>query len=303
MTETDNLSGGLVAAPPATTQGGILDGWTPPTWSPEGSLSTIMDPKDIADIDWSGGQRNLDSGGQEDRNATATTVPEGSVLPEISPGSTTGLIAYREPTFGDELLRSLRDLPTALPDIADNPWVNNAGLAVDRNGDPMVENVTVTGSKVRNQDGQLTALQTLLAGNAEEGLKKKVYSDSLGIPTVGIGHRILPQDDLKLGDEINDSRVTQLFARDGGKALKAAKEQAAKAGISDPSFLLRLAAVNFQLGSGWTSKFPDTWGKTASGDYMGAIKNLDESKWIKQTPARVQAFQNALLALPQKIPQ
>ena len=42
-----------MAAPPDATPGGILDGWAPTPWSPEGSLSMIMDPKDIATKDFS----------------------------------------------------------------------------------------------------------------------------------------------------------------------------------------------------------------------------------------------------------
>jgi len=36
----------------------------------------------------------------------------------------------------------------------------------------------------------------------QEGLRLKVYLDSAGLPTVGVGHLILPEDNLHLGDEI-----------------------------------------------------------------------------------------------------
>lgn len=41
-----------------------------------------------------------------------------------------------------------------------------------------------------------------------------VYLDSSGIPTVGIGHKVLPADGLRVGDRISDARIDELFAGD-----------------------------------------------------------------------------------------
>src|SRR5438105_8561524 len=80
-----------------------------------------------------------------------------------------------------------------------------------------------------------------------EGVRTKVYKDSLGKPTVGIGHLVTPADKLKVGDEITDQQVSDFFKKDSASALSAAKSQAAKAGISDSNFIVYLASVNFQF--------------------------------------------------------
>lgn len=133
-----------------------------------------------------------------------------------------------------------------------------------------------------------------------EGCRNVVYCDSLGKPTVGIGHLVLPADKLKVGDRISDQQVKAFFATDGAGALTAARSQAMEAGISDPEFIPYLASVNFQLGIHWTSTFPDTWRMIVRGQYGAAANALDGTIWAKQTPVRVRDFQGALRRLPPK---
>jgi GH24 family phage-related lysozyme (muramidase) len=47
-----------------------------------------------------------------------------------------------------------------------------------------------------------------------EGVLNRVYKDSKGIPTVGIGHKVLMGDNLALGQTISDEKVMQLFYSD-----------------------------------------------------------------------------------------
>lgn len=133
-----------------------------------------------------------------------------------------------------------------------------------------------------------------------EGCENAVYNDSLNKLTVGIGHLVLPSDNLKLGDIISDARVSALFAQDGAAALAAGRAQAAAAGITSSAFIPYIASVNFQLGTYWTGKFPETWGMIVKGDYQQAANALNGTLWQTQTPSRVTDFQNALRALPPK---
>ena len=133
-----------------------------------------------------------------------------------------------------------------------------------------------------------------------EGVKKKVYLDSLKKPTVGIGHLVLPGDKLKVGDTITEKQVSDFFKVDGAKALSAAKSQAAKAGIKDGTFIVYLASVNFQLGTKWTAKFKNNWKLILDGKYADAAKAFEGTRWFKQTPVRVKDFQKALRKLPPK---
>ena len=44
----------------------------------------------------------------------------------------------------------------------------------------------------------------------EEGIKREVYLDSLGKPTVGIGHLVRPEDNLKVGQVISQNFMIQM---------------------------------------------------------------------------------------------
>ncbi len=47
-----------------------------------------------------------------------------------------------------------------------------------------------------------------------EGIRLKVYKDSKGIPTVGVGHVVLPADNLKVGDHITQAQCDAFLAQD-----------------------------------------------------------------------------------------
>lgn len=132
---------------------------------------------------------------------------------------------------------------------------------------------------------------------AREGFRLKVYLDTLGIPTVGYGHAIKPEDNLKLGDSISAERAYALLQQDAKYAFNAAIRQLNELGLNDSAFLVALTAVNFQLGTGWTKKFPKTWTLIKSKQYEEAAKEVADSLWAKQTPVRVKDFQEALLKL------
>lgn len=143
-----------------------------------------------------------------------------------------------------------------------------------------------------------TAFRNLMM--LREGCRTTVYPDSRGLPTVGIGHLVVPADNLRLGDVISMERVNALFATDSADALAAAWAQAGQAGITSTEFIPCLASVNFQLGTNWTKTFPDTWGMIVDGRYDDAANALNGTIWQHQTPVQVQDFQAALRALPPK---
>ena len=57
-------------------------------------------------------------------------------------------------------------------------------------------------SRAQQEAQELDAYENMMI--SVEGYRKTVYPDSLGIPTVGIGHKVVPSDNLKLGDQITD---------------------------------------------------------------------------------------------------
>lgn len=133
-----------------------------------------------------------------------------------------------------------------------------------------------------------------------EGSRSDVFLDSQNVLTVGIGHKIVPEDRLKLGDWIGDRERDAFWRQDAIKALTAAAEQARQAEIDDEDFLIALADVNFQLGKYWRTGFKNTWALILNRDYIEAAREAQDSDWFRQTPKRVRAFQAALLALSAK---
>lgn len=152
--------------------------------------------------------------------------------------------------------------------------------------------------KPQSSDSVLMQTEKLLM--LREGVRNTVYKDSTGKLTVGIGHLVLPADDLILGDTITDAQVNHFFAIDINASMIAAEDQAAQAKITSEDFIPYLTSVNYQLGVNWTKTFPNTWSDIVAGEYETAAVALGTTLWFKQTPVRVQDFQKALRALPKK---
>jgi len=111
---------------------------------------------------------------------------------------------------------------------------------------------------------------------------------------VGYGHLVLTGDGLKVGDTITQDQADALLVKDYDRAFKAAVEQATELNKINAEFIGALASVNYQLGTGWSKKFPNTWAMLKAGDAASAIQNLKVSKWNEQTPVRVTAFIGAI---------
>ena len=133
---------------------------------------------------------------------------------------------------------------------------------------------------------------------SEEGDENVVYLDTNGHETVGIGHKVTHADGLKVGDRITDAQKEAFFRADADKALRAARAQMREAGIADQGFLVPLASVNFQLGTGWKNEFKKTWAFIKARQYAAAATEVQDSKWFRvDSPDRVQAFQEELMRL------
>jgi len=127
-----------------------------------------------------------------------------------------------------------------------------------------------------------------------EGVVFHVYKDSLGKLTGGVGHLILPEDNLRYKDPISKERVDLWLEQDSKKALFAAIEQAKEMGVEREDWIVALTSVNFQLGVNWRNKFKATWGHLKAGRYENAIANIKRSLWAKQTPVRTNDFIKAI---------
>jgi lysozyme len=128
-----------------------------------------------------------------------------------------------------------------------------------------------------------------------EGVRNEVYLDSLGKPTVGVGHLLTGKEGLKVGDTISDEEVSKYLEEDSKKAWDSAVKQAKEIGRTDPEFVKGLASVNFQLGIGWNEVHKNTWKLLKENNWEAAAKEAADSKWNTQTPVRVKDFQQAIL--------
>lgn len=157
-------------------------------------------------------------------------------------------------------------------------------------------NVLVTGNDDQLEQTALTLAKTYLV--AEEGRRNRAYLDSRGVLTVGIGHAITANDgEWSVGDLITEESIDELFAYDVAKAFNAAVDQAKEINRYNAVMVARLTSVNFQLGTNWRAKFPNTWSliKTGTPDtIIKAVKNIKDSAWASQTPSRAYAFATQL---------
>lgn len=139
----------------------------------------------------------------------------------------------------------------------------------------------------------------------DEGYRLQWYADSLGYPTIGIGHLLIHQvtRDTRLinaaisaqvGREctngtITNAEVSELFARD------LAQVRADIARISslrdvyatlNRSRQMSMENMCFQMGAGGLAKFKNTLAKMKAKDWKGAYDGLRDSLWARQTPGR-----------------
>ncbi len=132
-----------------------------------------------------------------------------------------------------------------------------------------------------------------------EGWKTNVYLDSLGKPTAGMGHLLLPaeRDEYPVGSTVPDDVLNQWQVNDTMKAYTAAVSQAGQLQVDDQDFINALCSVNFQLGTAWNLTFKNTWALMIAQKWEAAAEAVAQSAWNKQTPVRVQDFQAAIRAL------
>lgn len=140
---------------------------------------------------------------------------------------------------------------------------------------------------------QVEASRNLIS-SYEGGDVAKVYKDSLGKLTVGVGH-LLVGDELsqyKEGDEVPQELREKWFSEDFTKASEAAKDQnkqLLELG-NKPIPQDYLTSLNFQLGTSWYKDFDKAWTAFKIGDYKTAKKEMKDSAWYSQTRGRAEDF-------------
>lgn len=113
-----------------------------------------------------------------------------------------------------------------------------------------------------------------------EGERLMVYRDSANIPTVGIGHKVLPADDLEVGDMITPAQVRTFLISDLAEA-EAAVNNLVVVPLNQNQFD---ALVSFVFNVGRTNfKSSTLLSKLNQYDYQGALAEFE--RWRYSTDA------------------
>ena len=158
--------------------------------------------------------------------------------------------------------------------------------------------------------------------NLEGGIHKRVYYDSEGILTAGLGHKLVG-DELHLyghGQEVPDWQIKKWYEEDMAKIRRTAMKSIEDMKLDPETDLGRemlrtMESVHFQGGPGMFSpkgKFKGTWGHMAANRWEEAAKELMRTSsgqrvdpnnpahaghWAVQTPVRAKALESMLLKL------
>ncbi|WPJ21201.1 endolysin [Klebsiella phage KP17] len=136
----------------------------------------------------------------------------------------------------------------------------------------------------------------------DEGYDSKIYKDTEGYWTIGIGH-LLTKDSSKslaisnldklvgrsTGGQITQAEAEVIFAKDVEKAIKGIVANATLSPVYNILDDVRRAAlINmvFQMGVGGVAGFPASMKLLLAKKWDAAAKELANSRWYRQTPNR-----------------
>ena len=130
-----------------------------------------------------------------------------------------------------------------------------------------------------------------------EGYRNKVYLDTLGKRTVGVGH-LCVEDFWEDDKEYEEKFLMTILEHDLQTAIKSAKQLIEEFGCDDIDEQAEeiLIEMVFQLGKTGVSKFKNMWKALAEKNYIGASYEMLDSRWAKQTPNRAKAMANLMKA-------
>ena len=130
-----------------------------------------------------------------------------------------------------------------------------------------------------------------------EGYRNKVYLDTLGKRTVGVGH-LCVEDFWEDDKEYEEKFLMEILAEDLQNAIKGARELKEEYDCTDIDEIAQEIIVEmvFQLGKTGVSKFKNMWKALAEKNYIGASYEMLDSRWAKQTPNRAKAMADLMKA-------
>jgi|TARA_R110000851_G_scaffold121681_4_gene250596 lysozyme len=130
-----------------------------------------------------------------------------------------------------------------------------------------------------------------------EGYRNKVYLDTLGKRTVGVGH-LCVEDFWEDDKEYSEEMLMNILKDDLKNAIEGAERLLKDCLILDSLAKEIIIEMVFQLGETGVSKFKNMLKALKEGpDYQTAAIEMLDSKWAKQTPNRAAAMSAEMAAL------
>ena len=131
-----------------------------------------------------------------------------------------------------------------------------------------------------------------------EGYRNKVYLDTLGKRTVGVGH-LCVEDFWEDDKEYEEKFLMTILEHDLSSAIKGANDLMAENGCMDMNEKAHEIIIEmvFQLGKTGVSKFKNMWKALSELNYVGASYEMLDSKWAKQTPNRAKSMAKIMKAI------
>jgi lysozyme len=131
-----------------------------------------------------------------------------------------------------------------------------------------------------------------------EGYRNKVYLDTLGKRTVGVGH-LCVEDFWEDDKEYEEKFLMTILEHDLQTAIKGAEDLMQEHGCSDIDDLAKELIIEmvFQLGKTGVSKFKNMWKALSALEYSTAASEMLDSRWAKQTPNRAQNMSNKMSSI------
>jgi lysozyme len=114
-----------------------------------------------------------------------------------------------------------------------------------------------------------------------EGRRNKMYKDSVGVETIGIGHNLRDRP-------ISDAAVDQIFSDDLAETERELLEHAPWIGDLDDARQGVLLDMAFNLGVAGLLAFHATLAAIQRGDYFTAAAHMMDSVWAKQVGLRAE---------------
>lgn len=113
----------------------------------------------------------------------------------------------------------------------------------------------------------------------DEGVRPHIYMDSLGIPSIGIGHNLR-------NGPISQHVIDDIYEEDKDNAIKELDDQLPWWRTLSDARQRVLVNMTFNMGIDGVLEFHNTLAALQSGDWETAAKQMARSKWAKQVGAR-----------------